>query len=240
MDNLREQIETMSIFGLRDMARKLGHPKSTTQKHSALVEFCLEKYSEEALLRAETEEKDKKKGRGRPPKANDTWFGVKAVVPEILKVANTNEAGDPIWGDLAKPPEVVDQSVQEKREGILEICPDGFGFLRAKNYQQGERDAYIPIQKIKGAGLRRGDHVVATVKKIAENRPMCVQDVESVNGFPVGEMPKRKNFENLVPIYPDSRMKLELPGVKNDFAIRSIDLVAPIGKGQRGMIVSPP
>jgi transcription termination factor Rho len=126
------------------------------------------------------------------------------------------------------------------REGVLEICPDGYGFLRAKNYEQGEGDAYIAMPKIRKSGLRRGDYVVANVKKLAENRPWNVQEIISVNGMPPERAFNRPNFDSLTPIYPDSRLKLEIDGEKNDFAIRAIDLVAPIGKGQRAMIVSPP
>lgn len=126
------------------------------------------------------------------------------------------------------------------REGVLEICPDGYGFLRAKNYEQGEGDAYIAVPKIRKSGLRKGDYVVANVKKLAENRPWNVQEIISVNGMPPEKAFNRPNFDALTPIYPDSRLKLEIPDEKNDFAIRAIDLVAPIGKGQRAMIVSPP
>lgn len=126
------------------------------------------------------------------------------------------------------------------REGVLEICPDGYGFLRAKNYEQGDGDAYIAVPKIRKSGLRKGDYVVASVKKLAENRPWNVQDIISVNGMPPEKAFSRPSFDTLTPIYPDSRLKLEIAGEKNDFAIRAIDLVAPIGKGQRAMIVSPP
>lgn len=128
----------------------------------------------------------------------------------------------------------------EIREGVLEICPDGYGFLRAKNYEQGEGDAYIAAPKIRKGGLRKGDLVRAYVKKLAENRPLNVQEIISVNGDIPESAFNRPSFENLVPIHPDKRFKLELAGGNNDFAIRAIDLVAPIGKGQRAMIVSPP
>ncbi|MDR0751025.1 MAG: transcription termination factor Rho [Christensenellaceae bacterium] len=128
----------------------------------------------------------------------------------------------------------------ELRSGVLEICPDGFGFLRASNYQQGERDAYIAAVKIKKYGLRKGDYVVAQVRKITDNRPWNVVEVDSINGQTPEVAATRPNFDSLTPIFPDSRYTLELPTSKNDYAIRAIDLVAPIGKGQRGMIVSPP
>ena len=128
----------------------------------------------------------------------------------------------------------------EIREGVLEICPDGYGFLRAHNYEQGEGDAYIAAPKIRKSGLRKGDLVRAYVKKLAENRPMNVQEIISVNGDSPESAFNRPSFENLVPVYPDERFKLELATSSADYAIRAIDLVAPIGKGQRAMIVSPP
>lgn len=128
----------------------------------------------------------------------------------------------------------------ELKEGVLEIMPDGYGFLRANNYESGEKDAYVSVQKIKRCGLRKGDWVKAEAKKTCENRPAGVVNVLMVNGREPEVAFKRKSFDYLTPIYPDTRFKLEIEGEKNDFAIRSIDLVAPIGKGQRAMIVSPP
>ena len=135
-----------------------------------------------------------------------------------------------------------EQSIEEMeiREGVLEICPDGYGFLRAHNYEQGEGDAYIAAPKIRKSGLRKGDLVRAYVKKLAENRPMNVQEIISVNGDSPESAFNRPAFENLIPVYPDERFKLELATSSADYAIRAIDLVAPIGKGQRAMIVSPP
>lgn len=135
-----------------------------------------------------------------------------------------------------------EQSIEEMeiREGVLEICPDGYGFLRAHNYEQGEGDAYIAAPKIRKSGLRKGDLVRAYVKKLAENRPMNVQEIISVNGDSPESAFNRPAFENLIPVYPDERFKLELATSSADYAIRAIDLIAPIGKGQRAMIVSPP
>lgn len=138
------------------------------------------------------------------------------------------------------PQESVAYTEIREREGILEICPDGYGFLRAKNYEQGPQDAYISAQLIKRLRLRKGDFVTANAKKNAENRPPNVIEVLTVNGKQPQEMFQRPWFESLVPVYPDERYKLELAGSQADLAIRAIDLVAPIGKGQRAMIVSPP
>ena len=136
--------------------------------------------------------------------------------------------------------EDIDFSSMEIREGVLEICPDGYGFLRAHNYQQGDGDAYISAHKIRKSGLRKGDVVKAYVKKLAENRPLNVQEIIAVNDENPELAFHRANFDSLTPIYPDQRYKLENAENSKDFAIRAIDLVSPIGKGQRGMIVSPP
>jgi len=122
----------------------------------------------------------------------------------------------------------------------LEIMPDGYGFLRAKNCEPGSDDAYIAAQKIKKGGLRKGDYIIAEAKQQTENRPAGVINILTVNGKPPESALNRPYFDNLTPIYPDHRFRLEIPNQKNDYAIRAIDLVAPIGKGQRAMIVSPP
>ncbi len=135
--------------------------------------------------------------------------------------------------------EKVDPENVEIKEGVLEILPDGYGFLRAHNYEAGEGDAYISAQKIKASGLRKGDWVKAEAQKSSENRPR-VFNVISINDRAPETAMRRKNFDSLTPIYPNERFRLEIPNAKNDFAIRCIDMIAPIGKGQRAMIVSPP
>ncbi|MEG1536638.1 MAG: transcription termination factor Rho, partial [Clostridia bacterium] len=126
------------------------------------------------------------------------------------------------------------------REGFLELSPDGYGFLRVKNGEFNEMDAYVNAMKIKQYGLRRGDFVRSTCKIIQDGKPAAVYNVLSVNGIDATKLGKRPNFDDLVPIYPNERIRLELPSHPRDYAIRCIDLVSPIGKGQRGIIVSPP
>ncbi len=135
--------------------------------------------------------------------------------------------------------EKVDPETLELKEGVLEILPDGYGFLRAHNYEAGDGDAYIAAQKIKACGLRKGDWIKAEAQKSSENRPR-VCNILSVNNRAPESALKRKNFDSLTPIYPNERFRLEIPNAMNDFAIRCIDMIAPIGKGQRAMIVSPP
>lgn len=131
-----------------------------------------------------------------------------------------------------------DEETEQIREGYLEINPDGYGFLRVKNGEFNEMDAYVSAMKIKQYGLRRGDYVTSLCKKVQEGRPSAVVSVTTINGIESDKVGKRPNFDDLVSIYPDERIRLEV--APREFATRCIDLVSPIGKGQRGIIVSPP
>lgn len=131
-----------------------------------------------------------------------------------------------------------DEETEQIREGYLEINPDGYGFLRVKNGEFNEMDAYVSAMKIKQYGLRRGDYVTSLCKKVQEGRPSAVVSVTTINSIESDKVGKRPNFDDLVPIYPDERIRLEV--APREFATRCIDLVSPIGKGQRGIIVSPP
>lgn len=128
----------------------------------------------------------------------------------------------------------------EERVGVLEIHNDGYGFLRVRNYEPGDKDAYVSNQVIKRYGLRKGDLIKAQVRRVREDKQIAVSHIVSVNDSPPQQGQRRVNFDELTPIYPDKRFNLELPNSRHDIAIRSIDLIAPIGKGQRSMIVSPP
>lgn len=126
-------------------------------------------------------------------------------------------------------------------KGILEVLGDGYGFLRRDNYQQSSNDAYVSQSQIKKFGLRPGDLVFGLVRapKEGEKYPGMLR-VESVNNFGTAapEMQKRRSFDELTPLFPDERIHMET--VPENTAARIIDLISPIGKGQRGLIVSPP
>ncbi len=130
---------------------------------------------------------------------------------------------------------------QEGREaggGILEIMPEGIGFLR-QDYQMGKNDIYVSQAQLRRSELRNGDMVFGDIRPPRESeRHYGLAHVESINGIPAVENEKRIRFEDLTPIFPDQRFNLETP--RNVLSNRVIDMVAPIGKGQRGMIVSPP
>lgn len=131
-----------------------------------------------------------------------------------------------------------EEESEQLREGYLEIYPDGYGFLRVKNGEFNEMDAYVSAMKIKQYGLRKGDYVQSMCKKLQEGRPPAVVSVTKINGIDWENVGKRPNFDDLVPIFPNERIKLET--TPREYATRCIDLVSPIGKGQRAIIVSPP
>ena len=125
--------------------------------------------------------------------------------------------------------------------GILEVMPDGFGFIRCENFLPGEIDVYVAPSQIRRFNLKTGDIVRGSRRvKSATEKFAALLYINSVNGYPTSVVEKRPNFENLTPIFPNERLHLEYPGVKTSMAMRVMDLLSPIGKGQRGMIVSPP
>lgn len=125
--------------------------------------------------------------------------------------------------------------------GILEVMQDGFGFIRCENYLPGENDIYVAPSQIRRFNMKTGDIIRGNRKIKQETEKFAaLLYVTDINGYPVSVVEKRPNFENLTPIFPNERLNLEVPGAKNSTAMRVMNLLAPIGKGQRGMIVSPP
>ena len=123
--------------------------------------------------------------------------------------------------------------------GVLELQPDGYGFLRAENCLPGPNDVYLSIAQIRRFNLRMGDYVEGRTRPQREgDRYSAIMYITRVNGAPPEEVAARRRFEDLVPVYPDQRLRLERPG--GSLSLRLVDMLAPIGKGQRGMIVSPP
>jgi transcription termination factor Rho len=126
-------------------------------------------------------------------------------------------------------------------EGLLDLRDEGYGFLRASGYVAGRNDAYVSASQVRRFGLRKGDYVKGATRPPAssEKYPALVR-VDSINDVSPDEARGRVRFEDLTPLFPDSKLQLELDGEPENITGRIIDLVAPIGKGQRGMIVSPP
>ena len=136
--------------------------------------------------------------------------------------------------------EVADLDSGIEANGILEVMPDGFGFIRCENFLPGDNDVYVAPSQIRRFNLKTGDIIVGNRRvKTAAEKFAALLYIRNVNGYPISVVERRPNFEDLTPVFPDQRLHMEVPG-KSSTAMRIVDLLSPIGKGQRGMIVSPP
>ena len=139
--------------------------------------------------------------------------------------------------DESQYPKELDSGVEAS--GILEVMPDGYGFIRCENYMPGENDVYVAPSQIRRFGLKTGDILKGNKRiKTQQEKFSALLFVRSINCYTVEEASRRMNFEDMTPIFPNERINLETPGCS--VAMRVMDLVSPVGKGQRGMIVSPP
>jgi len=137
----------------------------------------------------------------------------------------------------AKKAEAIENGVSA--HGILEVLPDGYGFIRCENYLPGENDVYVSPSQIRRLNLKTGDILTGISRiKTQQEKFSALIRVTKINGFTPEEAMKRMNFEDMTPIFPNKRLPLETPNCS--IAMRVMDLISPVGKGQRGMIVSPP
>lgn len=140
-------------------------------------------------------------------------------------------------GDDEKFPAELDSGIAA--HGILEVMPDGYGFIRCENYLPGDHDVYVAPSQIRRFGLKTGDVLEGNTRVRTQGEKFAaLLYVKSINGYPPEVAAKRCNFEDMTPIFPNERLHLEMPGAS--VAMRIMDLISPVGKGQRGMIVSPP
>lgn len=160
--------------------------------------------------------------------------------------APTAHDGETVRTEVVEKTDELDNETQKAPSGnpcggILEVMPDGFGFTRSDNFMPGDSDVYVNPAIIKRYRLKTGDviHGLSRAKNPNE-RYAALSYIETVNGKPLSEMFRRRSFESLTPIFPNQRIRLEVPGERCSTSLRILDLLAPIGKGQRGMIVSPP
>ena len=144
-------------------------------------------------------------------------------------------------GRRPSPHSNIPEGEMEVREGLLDVLPEGYGFLRVSGYGPGEQDVYVSAGLIRRMQLRKGDLVGGPIRppRSQEKYPGMVR-VEHVNKADPGEAMRRPKFGKLTPLFPDQRLRLELEGMPKRTLARLIDLISPIGKGQRGLIVSPP
>lgn len=206
---MREKYESLSATVLRDLAKARGIKNTSGMKKADLVEAML---AEDA--KTEKEKPEKKKAEAEPAKECEHEDG---APEDTLKNLDS--------GTTVK--------------GILEVMQDGFGFIRSANYLPGENDVYVSPSQIRRFNLKTGDIICGNTRiKTQQEKFSALLYVSSINGYHPSVIQKRKNFEDLTPIFPNERIRLERPGCS--VAMRIVDLISPIGKGQRGMIVSQP
>ena len=153
--------------------------------------------------------------------------------------ASENRTEEGVSNAYNVPAETVQLDSGEKANGILEVMPDGFGFIRSENYLPGENDIYVSPSQIRRFNLKTGDIIQGNIRiKTQNEKYSALLYVQSVNGYKPFDAAKRKNFEDLTPIFPNERINLETENAP--LSMRMVDLLSPIGKGQRGMIVSQP
>ena len=233
---MREKYESLSLATLKELAKARGLKGISALRKPELIERMLEE-DEQQREKEENSRKEKPESRmeGKQETRQETRFPERH--PD--RVQEPAHAQQGAGNQYHVPAEAVQLDSGEKADGILEVLPDGYGFIRCENYLPGENDIYVSPSQIRRFNLKTGDILVGKTKR---NNPTdkfgALMQLDTVNGFAVEEAAKRKNFEDLTPIFPNQRIRLEQPG--SSVAMRIVDLVSPIGKGQRGMIVSQP
>ena len=226
---MREKYESLSAVVLRDLAKARGLKNISGMKKSDLVDLMVAE-DERQSKEENTKQREQTSQREQTPQREQ---------------AQQRPAREPREGrENPKESGAVDETISNldsgiMANGILEVMPDGYGFIRCENYLPGENDVYVSPSQIRKFNLKTGDIVAGNTRvKTQQEKFSALLYVSSVNGYHPGVAQKRKNFEDLTPIFPNRRIRLERPGCS--VAMRIVDLVSPIGKGQRGMIVSQP
>lgn len=210
----RNELKEKKITELRPMAANLGVENATKLKKEELIEEILKKNS------------------------NSQTTGVISVTRRTEVTGRTEGAGS-FEKRAEAPSEQQPQQELLTKQGILEILPDGYGFARTKGYLPSDNDVYVSLSQIRRFGLRNGDEVSGQVRPPKDSEKYhALLRIMSVNGLDPELSRRRPWFEALTPLYPKDRVMLET--TSDEITGRIIDLTAPIGKGQRGLIVSPP
>ncbi len=222
-------LENHTLVELRQMAKEEGIKNSSKLKKEELIEELskiLSNKEGQAISDGQADMENISKEKEEAYEEDFETLG-------SSESTNGNEVREP--GGTYKITNADDQII----EGILEVLPDGYGFLRGENYLSTPKDVYISPVQIRRFKLDKGDKIkgISRLPKEGEKFPALIY-VGEVNGEAPEKAYRRKKFDDLVPIYPNERIRLET--IPNEYAMRIIDLMSPIGKGQRGMIVAPP
>ena len=237
---MREKYESLSAVVLRDLAKARGLKNISGMKKSDLVDLMVaedERQSREENTK-QREQTPQREQASQREQAQREQISQREQAPQrpAREPRETRESK----GESAAADETIsnlDSGIMAN--GILEVMPDGYGFIRCENYLPGENDVYVSPSQIRKFNLKTGDIVAGNTRvKTQQEKFSALLYVSSVNGYHPSVAQKRKNFEDLTPIFPNRRIRLERPGCS--VAMRIVDLVSPIGKGQRGMIVSQP
>ncbi len=235
----------LPIGKLRDVAAFLGVDSPTTWSKGDLVIL-----SYKAKCGVDT--KNMRVSRGRPtkpakgnytidwdniPEKNWPYEQVNECLSSFVK-ANDVSINDGDMGGEQSSYETKEQNPAQDL-GYLDIMEDGYGFTRSLDGDRA-KDAYVSQKLIRALGLRKGDFITGIAKSQYEGKPFAVVNISKINQMPAKAMSNRFKFDDLTPVYPDSILRLEKEKIKNDITLRMIDLVCPIGKGQRALIVAPP
>ena len=224
---MREKLETLSLTQLRDLAKGEKIKGVSTMKKAELIDVLVQ-HAESAFGKAaEPVEKPAEDAKQTAP-----------AEPEKTMVAEKQER--PVKTQAQNTAGQNQQTQGVPAEGSLEVMPDGFGFIRCDNFLPGEDDVYVAPSQIRRFNLKTGDIITGIKRnKNAGEKFGALLMVKAVNGISPEQASRRPNFENLTPIFPDERIHLETASGTTT-AMRIVDLLSPIGKGQRGMIVSQP
>ena len=238
MKETRKNYDKMTVVELREEAKSYGLKNISTMKKNELVELLMK--VEEKI--ASTQKEKQKEVVGEKTVKNEKSFQTEKTVKRVENTQEKTERTKTIKGDNEGlySPEIAHLDSGETKRGILEVLADGYGFIRCDNFLPGENDVYVSPAQIRRFNLKTGDYIVGNTKiRTSQNEKFsALLYMKTVNGYHPSALLKRKKFEELTPIFPDERIHLETPNAS--IGMRMMDLVAPIGKGQRGMIVSPP
>ncbi|NSB17351.1 transcription termination factor Rho [Clostridium beijerinckii] len=236
----KKEYESMTLTKLKDIAKDLGVKNISKYKKNELIEEILKVPSNfieknGVILRENIAPKNVEETRSVIPRSNNTESNKESNDSEVK--SRTNEIGNVEKKENLK--EMINES--NVANGILEILENNsFGFLRCKNYLTSSEDVYVSPSQIRRFNLRTGDEVEGKVREAKETEKFkALLFVQKVNGEHPEKAIGRKSFETLTPIYPKERLKLETSD-SNDLSSRLMDIICPIGKGQRGIIVAPP